>query len=89
MNAFNPAIVQRKQIFNFLHICTSGTQIVRKQNAGITAIEIDKPSRREELHGVKCCVLVAGVGATAPADKADGIHRQDTDESKNSMEVGL
>ena len=89
MSAFNSATVKHKQILNFLHICTSGTQTVRKQSAGITAIEIDKPSRREELHGVKCYVLVAGVGATAPADKADGIHRQETDKSENSMEVCL
>lgn len=89
MSAFILATVQHKQILNFLHICTSGTQTVRKQSAGITAIEIDKPSRREELHGVKCYVLVVGAVAPTPADKADGIHRQETDKSENSMEVRL
>lgn len=89
MNAFSSAIVQRKRIFNFLHICTSGTQTVRKQSAGITAIEINESSRREELHGVKCYVLVAGAVAPTPADKVDGIHRQETDKSENSMEGGL
>lgn len=28
---------------------------------------------------------LAGTGATAPADKSDGIHRKETDESKDSM----
>ena len=52
---------------------------------GIKTMKIDRPSVCRIIHRVACYVLEVGAVAPAPADKADGIHREETDKAENSM----
>lgn len=102
MSTFNSTTFQRKRILNFLHICSFGTLTVRNElnvihlaarvmevcKQGVRT-KIDKPSGYKEFHSVEFYVLKVGAVAPAPADKADGIHRQETDKTENSMEDTL
>ena len=97
----NTAIAQRKRILDYLHTHTLDTLTARKEldvmhpaarvmelrkrGVGIKTIKIDRPSDCGKIHRVACYVLEVGAVATAPADKADGIHRQETDKSEDSM----
>ena len=97
----NSAKAQRKRILDFLHIQPLDTLTARKEldimhpaarvmelrkrGVGIKTIKIDRPSDCGKIHRIACYVLEVGAGATAPAYEADGIHRQETDKSENSM----
>ncbi len=101
----NTAIAQRKRILDFLSIRPLDTLTARKEldimhpaarvmelrklGFGIKTIEIDRQSDCGKIHRVACYVLEVGAVAPAPADKADGIHRQETDKSENSTEGKL
>ena len=101
----NTALAQRKRILDFLHIRPLDTLTARKEldimhpaarvmelrkrGVGIKTIEIDRPSDCGKIHRVACYVLEVGAGGVAPADKADGILRQETDKSEHSMGVML
>ncbi len=88
MSIFNSTAVQRKRILNFLHTCTFSTLTVRKK-LDVIHIAAWVMEVREEFHRVACYVLVAEAVAPAPANKADGIHRKETDQSENSMGSSL
>lgn len=101
----NAAIAQRKRILDFLRIRPLDTLTARKEldimhpaarvmelrkrGFGIKTIEIDRQSDCGKIHRVACYVLEVGAVAPAPADKSDGIHRQETDTSENSTEGRL
>ncbi|MFZ1852564.1 MAG: helix-turn-helix domain-containing protein [Nitrosomonas sp.] len=100
----NTAIAQRKRILDFICIrldtLTARKELdvmhpaarvmeLRKQGIEIKTIKIDRPSDCGRIHRVACYVLEVGAGATAPADKSDGIHRQETDKSEHSTEGSL
>lgn len=98
----NAAIAQRKRILDFLRIRPLDTLTARKEldvmhpaarvmelrklGFGIKTIEIDRQSDCGKIHRVACYVLEVGAVAPAPADKADGIHIQETDTLENSTE---
>lgn len=97
----NSVAAQRNRILDFLRkrpldtltarkeidVMHSAARVMelRKRGVRIKTIEIDKASDCGKIHRVACYVLEVGAVAPAPADKADGIHRQETDKSKNSM----
>lgn len=101
----NTAVAQRKRILAYLHTnpldtLTARKELdvmhpaarvmeLRKQGVGIITTKIDRPSDCGKIHTVACYVLEVGAAATAPAGKADGIHRQETDKSEHSMEGSL
>ncbi len=105
MSIFNSTAAQRRRILNFLHACTFGTLTIRKEldainpvtwveeprkrDIGIRAIKIDRPVDCGKIPSMSCYVMVAEAVAPAPADKADGIHRKETDKSEHSMEGSL
>ena len=105
MNAFNSVAAQRNRIMDFLRIRPLDTLTARKEldimhpaarvmelrkrGFVIETIKIDRPSDCGGIHRVACYALVAGVVAPAPANKADGIRIQKTDQSENSMEGSL
>ena len=62
---------------------------LRKRGVGIITIKIDRASDCGKFHRVACYVLVAEAVAPAPADKADGIHRKETDKSENSTDGAI
>lgn len=99
----NTAIAQRKRILDYLHTqpldtLTARKELdvmhpaarvmeLRKQGVGIKAVKIDRSSDCGKIHRVACYVLEVGAAATAPAENTDGIHREETDIEKHSMEV--
>lgn len=101
MSAFNSTAAQRNRILDYLRKRPLDTLKARKEldvmhpaarvmelrnrGVGIITIKIDKPSDCGKIHRVACYVLEAGAVAPAPADKADGIHREVTGRSENSM----
>ncbi|SEF42722.1 helix-turn-helix domain-containing protein [Nitrosomonas ureae] len=101
MSAFISAAAQRNRILDFLRnrpldTLTARKELdvmhpaarvmeLRKRGVGIKTIEIDRASDCGKIHRVVCYVLVAEVVAPTPADKADGVHRQETDTPENSM----
>ncbi|MDO9310625.1 MAG: hypothetical protein Q7T85_02900 [Nitrosomonas sp.] len=88
MSIFNSTVVQHKRILNFLHTCIFSTLTVRKK-LDVIHIAAWVMEVREEFHSVEFYVLKVGAVAPAPADKADGIHRQETDKTEHSMEGTL
>lgn len=99
-NSENSVAAQRNRILDFLRkrpldTLTARKELdimhpaarvmeLRKHGVRIKTIEIDRASDCGEIHRVACYVLEVGAVAPAPADKADGIHRQETDISENS-----
>ena len=98
----NTAIAQRKRILDYLHArpldtLTARKELdvmhpaarvmeLRKQGVGIITTKLDRPSDCGKIHRVACYVLEVGGAAPAPAENTDGIHTEETDESKHSME---
>lgn len=101
----NTAIAQRNRILDFLRkrpldTLTARKELdvmhpaarvmeLRKRGFGIKTIEIDRASDCGKIHRVACYVLEVGAVAPAPADKADGIHNQETDTPENNTEGRL
>lgn len=104
-NTGNSAAAQRKRILDFLRkgaldTLTARKELdvmhpaarvmeLRKRGFGIITTKIDRKSDCGKIHRVACYVLVAEAVAPAPTNKADGIHRKETDQSENSMEGSL
>jgi hypothetical protein len=100
-NSGNSVAAQRNRIMDFLRkrpldTLTARKELdvmhpaarvmeLRKRGIGIITIKIDRASDCGKIHRVACYVLEVGAVAPAPADKADGIHRQETDKPENSM----
>lgn len=100
-NTGNSVAAQRNRIMDFLRKRPLDTLTARKEldvmhpaarvmelrrhGVGIITIKIDRPSDCGKIHRVACYVLEVGAVAPAPADEADGILRQETDTSENSM----
>jgi len=100
-NTGNSVAAQRNRIMDFLRVRPLDTLTARKEldvmhpaarvmelrkrGVRIKTIEIDRESDCGKIHRVACYVLEVGAVAPAPADKADGIHRQETDKPENSM----
>lgn len=100
INSDNSLAAQRNRILDFLRrhpldTLTARKELdvmhpagrvmeLRKRGFKINTIEIDRPSDCGKIHRVACYVLEVGVGATTPADTADGIPKQETDKSENS-----
>ncbi len=98
----NSLIAQRKRILDFIRLqpldtLTARKELdvmhpaarvmeLRKQRIGILTTKIDRPSDCGKIHRVACYFLEAGAVAAAPTDTADGINREETDTSKDSME---
>ena len=104
-NSGNSVAAQRNRIMDFLRkrpldTLTARKELdvmhpaarvmeLRKRGIGIITIKIDRASDCGKIHRVACYVLEVGAVAPAPADKADGIHRQETDKTEHSMEGTL
>ncbi len=100
MSAFNSTAAQRNRILDFLRVRPLDTLTARKEldvmhpaarvmelrkrGFRIKTIEIDRASDCGKIHRVACYVLEVGAVAPAPADKADGIFRQKTDNNENN-----
>lgn len=105
LNTGNSVSAQRNRILDFLRkhpldTLTARKELdimhpaarvmeLRKRGFRIKTIEIDRPSDCGKIHRVACYVLEVGAVAPAPADKADGIHREETDKSENSMDGAI
>lgn len=105
MSTFNSTAAQRNRILDFLRkrpldtftarkeldVMHPATRVMElhKRGFGIKTIEIDRASDCGKIHRVACYVLEVGAVAPAPANKADGIHRQETDISENSMDGAI
>ena len=76
-------LTERKEL-DIMHPAARVMEL-RKRGFRIKTIAIDRPSNCGKIHRVACYVLGVGAVAPAPAGKADGIHRQETDNSENSM----
>ncbi len=101
----NTAASQRRRIIEFLHIRPLDTLTARKEldimhpaarvmelrNRGekIKTVKIDRATDCGKIHRVACYVLEVEAVAPAPTDKADGIHRQETDRSENNMDGAI
>ena len=62
---------------------------LRKRGVRIKTIEIDRASDCGKIHREACYILEARTVESAPANDTDGIHRQETDNSENSMEGAI
>ncbi len=100
-NTASSVAAKRNRIINFSHKPPLDTPTARKEldlmhpaarvmelrtsGVGIITIKIDRASDSGKIQRMASYVLNDGAVAPTPSDEAEGIHRQETDRSENSM----